>query len=99
MIDKLCLSQTLSDDWVLTIENPFDDAETELAVFHVSSTAPNTVARIALLNAAARATASLWLSGMSLQLAINSHNRQEADAMASRVAEFSAALMQKPFAA
>lgn len=59
------LAQTLSEDWVITKTNPEDtDGEAELAVFHVSATAPNSAARVAMERAAAEATVALAWPGV-----------------------------------
>lgn len=96
MATAITLAQTLSEDWVLLIDNPEEPGtETELARFNISSTAPNTLARSVLMNAAAAAAIRFEQGLIGGKLRVTSHdsttamdmlNRAQAAAAARKVA-------------
>lgn len=86
MITKITLAQTLSEDWVVTCRNPFEDGwETELARFATGeSTAEGTPARKALEEAAAL-TAARFGEAYEAPVVVESHITENRKLMEQRV--------------
>ena len=88
----ITVAQTLSDDWVITVKNPEEDGwewETELARFHASSTAPNTIARLALELAVAETAVRLnyAVDFEKSPICVTSHDADEKERMVGRIAK------------
>jgi hypothetical protein len=83
---KITLAQTLSGDWVLTTDNPFEDGfETELARFETSATAAGSPAFNILVHCLAKAanTMARELGGKNLR--VRSHSSANRDWMTALV--------------
>jgi len=83
---KITLAQTLSGDWVITIENPFEDGfETEIARFETSATAAGSPAFNTLIECAAACANRMARTLGDCKLKVSSHSAANREWMIGQV--------------